>query len=202
LITVIGNAGVGKTTLTRQLCQSLAVAHGLEQHAERPFQALFAGDLQRYALPNQIDYLLLRAEQESQIRRGQSIGIQDGGLDQDLFVFTRFFLEKGYLTADEYDLCRRLHGLVRSTLPPADLMIRLSAPLHVLAERHRQRNRTLEIATVDDLASLEALLEDWMQQTTAIPLLTVDVGTDDPTFAATLPTLIAAIQRLLVNPSS
>ena len=196
LITVVGNAGAGKTTLTRRLCQELALTQRLEQHAERPFQALFAADLQRYALPNQIDYLLLRAEQEAEIRRGRSIGIQDGGLDQDLYVFTRFFFQQGYLTTDEYRLCLRLHRLVRSTLPPADLIIRLSAPLKMLAQRHQQRNRTLEIATVHDLASLEALLEDWMQQTTAIPLLTVDAGTDDPTFAAALPALIAAIQGL------
>jgi deoxyadenosine/deoxycytidine kinase len=196
LITVVGNAGSGKTTLTRRLCQALALTQCLEQHAERPFQALFAANLQGYALPNQIDYLLLRAEQEAEIRRGQSIAIQDGGLDQDLFVFTRFFFHQGYLTADEYDLCRRLHRLIRSTLPPADLIIRLSAPLEVLAQRHRRRNRTLEIATVRDLPTLEALFEDWMRQTTDIPLLTVDAGADDPTFADALPALVAAIQEL------
>jgi deoxyadenosine/deoxycytidine kinase len=196
LITVIGNAAVGKTTLTRQLCQALALAHGLEQHTERPFQSLFAADLQRYALPNQIDYLLLRAEQETAIRQGHVIGIQDGGLDQDVYVFTRFFFQKGYLTAEEYRLCQRLHRLVRSTLPPADLIIRLIAPLDVLARRHRQRNRTLEIVAVDDLATLEALIDDWMRQAREMSPIAIDASADDPTFAAVLPELVAAIQSL------
>ena len=64
LIVVVGNAGVGKTTLTQQLCLQGGFVSGLEQQAERPFQQLFATDLARYALPNQVDYLLLRAEQE------------------------------------------------------------------------------------------------------------------------------------------
>jgi hypothetical protein len=38
-----------------------------------------------------------------------------------------------------------------------------------------------------------------MRQATSTPLLTVDAGTDDPTFAAALPALIAAIQELIVR---
>jgi deoxyadenosine/deoxycytidine kinase len=84
LIVVVGNSGVGKTTLFLQLCRTAKFVTGFEQHIERPYQALFKRD-PRYALANQIDYLLLRAEQEGDIRQSSHIGLQDGGLDMDFF---------------------------------------------------------------------------------------------------------------------
>ncbi len=197
LITVVGNSGVGKTTLTHLLCRAMPLIHGLEQHGERPFQALFAADLHVYALANQIDYLLLRAEQEVAIRQSSSIGIQDGGLDEDFFVFTRFFFKQGYLTADEYLICQRMYRLLRQTLPPPNLIIHLTAPLETIASRYQQRRRTLEIVTVDDLVDLAALLDDWIEQSPASAILHVDASADDPTFSACLPQLVAKIQRLL-----
>ena len=67
LITIIGPSGVGKTALVRALARAHDFATALEQHDKRPFQALFKQD-PRYGLANQIDYFLLRAEQERTLR--------------------------------------------------------------------------------------------------------------------------------------
>lgn len=178
LISVVGNSGVGKTTLTKELCKQFPFTTALEQHKERPFQKQFSLDLQRYSLPNQIDYLLYRAEQEQSIRQSGMMGIQDGGLEEDFYVFTRLFYEKGYLKEQEYRLCERMYQLLRSLLPPPDLIIRLTAPLNVIAERYARRGRKLEIATAEDLGRIETLLEQWLGSVDSTPIITVDASAD------------------------
>jgi deoxyadenosine/deoxycytidine kinase len=196
LIVIVGNSGVGKTTFTRELCRAGSFATGLEQHIERPFQALFSQDLHRFALANQIDYLLLRAEQELAIRQGAITGVLDGGLDQDFFVFTRLFSNRGYLTGDEFRLCESLYRFFRKVLPLPDLIIRLVAPLEVVAERYARRSRGLEIAKIDDLLELEKLLDDWLSAVTECPILTVDASPDDRGYAQALEDVLEAIKMV------
>jgi hypothetical protein len=192
LIAVVGNSGVGKTTLVQALARSGEYFCGLESHSQRPYQGLFARDLRGYALPNQVDYLLYRAEQEQEIRRQPLPGLMDGGLDFDYQVFTRFFSQRGYLDAAGFSLCTRLYDTLRSLLPPPELLIYLQAPPEVAAERMRNRSRGLEIARTDDLRALQALLESWLEET-SLPVVRVDAALDDPGYAAILPDLRQAI---------
>ena len=197
LIGVIGNSGAGKTTLTRLLCQWLPLRTGLEQHGERPFQGLFAREGSRYAFPNQVDYLLFRAEQEWQIRQGTGAGIQDGGLDEDFQVFTRHFFERGYLTEAEYGLCERLYARLRQALPPPEVFIYLKVPLPVLVERMAKRNRTLEIAKEADLAELQGLLDRWIGGLDPATLIEIDAGVDDPGYARSQKVLLRQLDSQL-----
>jgi len=41
IVAVVGNSGVGKTTLVKQLCAEAAITAAFEQHTSRPFQELF-----------------------------------------------------------------------------------------------------------------------------------------------------------------
>jgi deoxyadenosine/deoxycytidine kinase len=195
LFVIVGNSGVGKTTFTQQLCRLGSFSTGLEQHVERPFQALFARDLPRYALANQVDYLLFRAGQEMAIRQGAASGVMDGGLDQDFYVFTRLFYRRGYLTQDEYRLCERLFGFIRQVLPPPDLIIRLVAPLEVIAGRYAGRGRGLEIAKTEDLVELERYLDDWLGAVEDSPILTVDASQDDPGYDQAVKDVLAVIMK-------
>jgi deoxyadenosine/deoxycytidine kinase len=185
LIVVVGNSGVGKTTLAEALCAAGDFATGMEEHKTRPFQALFKNDA-GFALANQIDYLLLRAEQERRMRADARTGIQDGGLEMDFFVFTRLFHRKGLLSNQEYQLCERLYAQIRSSQPPPEGIVCLSAPLEGVVERFTRHGRSLEIATRDDLQASETLLEDWLAGLDPYRILRVDASKDDLLYQSSL----------------
>lgn len=161
LISIVGASGVGKTALVDALSRARPFAIAYEQHAQRPFQALFKQD-KRYALANQLDYFLLRAEQEKQLRSSPDIGLMDGGLDLDFHGFTRLFLHRNLLTPPEYDLCRRVYTLLRETYPAPELIVRLCADEGTVADRMSKRNR-INIASAEDTALFNSFLDGWLE---------------------------------------
>lgn len=193
LAAVVGNTGVGKTTLVEAICRHADYVCATEDHEGRPFQELFTQDHHRYALANQLDYMLRRADQEIQIRKGYLPGIQDGGLDQDFNVFTRLFHQKGYLTGDEFNLCQRQYDLIRSFLPAPDLIVWLQASPDVIADRFQQRSRRLSIAQTGDIEAIDNLLNSWLESIEAEKLFIVDGGKEDQLYES----IIKLISSLL-----
>jgi len=195
LITVIGPSGVGKTALARALAQVENFETALEQHEERPFQALFKQDA-RYGLANQIDYFLLRAEQEWTLRARPRTGLIDGGLDLDYHGFARLFHVRGLLTDPEFDLCRRLYETLRSLMPLPELIVRLRADQETVAGRLSARER-INIASAEDFAIFESLLDEWLKLLDPVRILEVDVMQNDPGYTRLIPSLLPEIERRL-----
>lgn len=195
LIVVVGSTGVGKSSFTHALCNQTNFTPTLEGHATRPFQSLFKAD-SRYAFANQMDYLLLRAEQEHIIRFGGMTGVMDGGLEMDFHGFTRLFHFRGWLTDEEFDLCRRFYTLTRSLLPPPDLVIHLTALPEIITARLASRDR-INIASARDIDLLDTFLGEWLATLESERILNLDVSTDDPAYGTMLPDAIKKITEIL-----
>jgi deoxyadenosine/deoxycytidine kinase len=198
LLSIIGNNASGKTTLAKALDTQPGFTAYLESHTDRPYQALFSKDPQRYALHNQIDFLLSRAEQESEIRSAGGIGVQDGGLDQDFFLYTYLFHHKGFLTDKEYDLCRRTYWTLRAGLPVPEAYIYLVAPLDTLRTRLLARNRKIDlntIATLDDLPTLQEYLDAWVAEISPITLQADQIDFSSAEFIAGVAERIRELQK-------
>jgi len=196
LITIVGNNGSGKTTLTDALCKTSGFQAYLESHEDRPYQPLFSQDTRRYALPNQIDYMVRRAEQERQIRNSSQTGVQDGGLDQDYYLYTHLFHHKGFLDDRAFDLCQRMHQALRAGLPAPELVVWLRVPLDLLRARLQARARMIDleqIVTLDDLPVLEGYLSDWLGGINPDRVLAVDVAGEDQAFSRAVAEILSRL---------
>jgi deoxyadenosine/deoxycytidine kinase len=192
LITIVGVSGVGKTALVRALAGTGEFSTAYEQHTERPFQALFKQD-QKYALANQMDYLLFRAEQERELRAASKIGLQDGGLDLDFHGFTRLFHGRGLVGDPELDLCRRLYTFIRAALPRPELIVRLVADPETVASRLSTRDR-INIARAEDAALLNSLIDEWLASIPSDQVLTLDVSREGVDYSQSVTILLNRIK--------
>jgi deoxyadenosine/deoxycytidine kinase len=191
LIAVVGPSGVGKTSLVQALSAAGDFEVAFEQHSERPFQALFKQD-PRYALANQLDYLLHRAGQEHALRTDPRPGLVDGGLDLDFHGFTRLFHARGWLSDLEFDLCRRLHGLTRELMPPPDLVVHLTASAPVIRLRLAARNR-INIASGQDAELLDGFLRAWLETVPLNQKIQLDVSDEDMNYSRSVERILARI---------
>lgn len=192
LIVIVGSTGVGKTALVRALYKQGSFVTGLEDHNERSFQRIFKTDTS-YALANQMDYLMLRAEQENILRQSLQTGLMDGGLEMDFHGFTRLFHARTWLTDAEFELCKRFYELVRTHQPPPDLVIHLTASPEVITRRLAARKR-INIATAEDILQLDSFLDEWLSTLTPDQILRLDVSENDFGYRRLLPSLLPILR--------
>jgi deoxyadenosine/deoxycytidine kinase len=201
IIAIAGNLGAGKTTLTRLLCAQGGFNPCWESPQAHPFQRAFTADPPRWALANQLDFYLFRCQQERIARQGDEIAVFDAGFDQDFYVFTRHIHHKGYLSADEFDLCRRFYAFARAILPPPDLIIRLQVLLPTLLARRATRRRETVDQSFDpqQFSEIEARLDEWLNGYPSSAILLFPLEKDIHACEQEVAALIGQIHELFAN---
>jgi len=193
LITITGVSGAGKTTFAQRLGEITGLPVFAEQHNERPFHANAANGVS--VLANQIDYLMYRSEQERDIRRLEKGGIIDGGMETDYHIFSKLFHQRELLSQPEFDLCTRFFTLIRSLLPPPEIIICLLIPIDVAAHRYQLRNRKVEIARMDDLQLQQSLLDCWLGNEEVNRIIRIDASTDDILYSSAIEQVMDSLDQ-------
>jgi deoxyadenosine/deoxycytidine kinase len=173
-IAVEGPIGAGKTTLARNLAQTLNVGL-LEENAEaNPFLERFYRNPRAAALPTQLFFLFQRSQQLQDLRQQdlfQQSLVADYLMDKDQ-LFAQITLDE-----DEHKIYQQVYNSLNIEAPLPDLVIYLQAPSDVLQERVAARGLEAERhMTRDYLDNLNNAYMEFFHFYNRAPLLIVNAA--------------------------
>lgn len=193
-ITVEGNIGAGKTTLSTLLAKHYNARLILEQFADNPFLPKFYEDPKQYAFPLELFFMAERFKQLKELLQQrdlfQSVTVSD-------YLFTKCLLfAKVNLPADEFNLYQRLFDIIHQQLVQPDILIYLHAPVTKLQQNIRKRGRSYEQTIPDDyLFSIQETYTHYIRQHN-LKTIVVDAGNADfLTNEQHLQTVIDALEK-------
>jgi deoxyadenosine/deoxycytidine kinase len=145
-----------------------------EANAENPYLKDFYDDMERWSFHSQVFFLGKRLEHHRQLVDHPGSVIQDRTVYEDAEIFARNLFVQGNMSERDYDAYRRLYKAIASFLPPPDLVIYLQSSVDKLMGHIEKRGREFEQNIQRDyLHQLNTLYEDWIQDWTACPVLTI-----------------------------
>jgi deoxyadenosine/deoxycytidine kinase len=147
-ITIEGNIGAGKTTLSHILAKKLNARLILEEFADNPFLAKFYKDPDQYAFPLELFFMAERYKQLKELLHTkdmfQTVTVSD-------YLFTKCLLfAKINLPQEEFRLYQKLYDIIHQQLLHPDILIYLHAPVNKLQENIKKRKREFEQSIPDD----------------------------------------------------
>jgi deoxyguanosine kinase len=176
-ITIEGNIGAGKTTLSHLLARHYNARLILEQFADNPFLPKFYENPAQYAFPLELFFMAERYKQLKElVHTGdlfQSVTISD-------YLFTKCLLfAKVNLPDQEFLLYQKLFDIIRSQMIQPEILIYLHAPVNKLQSNIRKRNRSYEQHIPDDyLYNIQEAYTHYIRQYN-IRTLFIDVSNAD-----------------------
>jgi deoxyadenosine/deoxycytidine kinase len=162
-ITIEGNIGAGKTTLSHLLAEHYNARLVLEEFAENPFLAKFYEQPQQYAFPVELFFMAERYKQLKELVHNkdlfQHVTISD-------YLFTKCLLfAKVNLPEEEFRLYQKLFDIIHQQLMFPDIVIYLHAPVQRLQQNIRKRNRPYELKIPDEyLFNLQETYTSYIKQ--------------------------------------
>lgn len=147
-ITIEGNIGVGKTTLSHLLSRHYNARLILEEFADNPFLTKFYENPRQYAFPVELFFMAERYKQLKELVHTKDLFQQVTISD---YLFTKCLLfAKVNLPEEEYRLYQKLFDIIHQQIVQPDLLIYLHAPVNKLQSNIRKRKRPYEQSIPDE----------------------------------------------------
>ena len=141
-ISIEGNIGAGKTSLTTRMAERHGARLVLEEFAENPFLEHFYKQPDRYAFPVELSFL---AERFSQLKEElTNRNLFQSVVMSDYFINKSFIFARANLGPDEFDLFMQLFKIVEANLPKPELLVYLYLPEEQLLANIKKRGRSYE----------------------------------------------------------
>ena len=176
-ITVEGNIGSGKTSLSRKLSKDFNSELILESFSENPFLPKFYKDPQKYGLSLELFFM---SERYHQLKTKWVDNLFLSTKVSDYFFMKSKIFAKTNLKSDELLLFNRLFDIMLSSLPQPSLLIYLHANIERIKKNIKKRGREFELDIKDIyLKSIENSYFDYLKKQRKFPALILDVSNVD-----------------------
>ncbi len=177
-ITIEGNIGAGKTTLTNLLAKEYGGSMILEKFVDNPYLAKFYDEPERYAFQLEMSFMLARYQQLNKILGEPSIFEQFVISD---YMFTKSLLfAKINLSREEHQLFRHLFDLIYKKLPQPDVIFYLHANTSQLLSNIKKRGRPYEQSIMKPyLNKIEKMYFEYFKQMPNQKIVIVEVNDVD-----------------------
>ena len=179
-ITVAGNVGAGKSTLTKLVGEKLGFETHYEQVDENPYLEDFYKDQNKWGFHLQLYFLAQRFKQQKEIDSNGLNNIQDSSIYEDVEIFARNLYDNKKMTKRDYITYRDLFNDMVPHLRRPDLMIYLDGSIDTIISRINLRGRDMEKSVdLDYWVNLHNRYENWIREYDQSPVLYVNINEVD-----------------------
>jgi len=164
-ISIAGNIGSGKSSLTKLLAKHFGWVPFFESVDDNPYLSDFYGDMKRWSFHLQVYFLSNRFINHKKIIEMPESVVQDRSIYEDVEIFARNLHEMGNMDKRDYENYRELFNIMVDYLKPPDLLVYLRARIDTLVSQIKLRGRSYEQSISRDyLERLNASYEDWIKR--------------------------------------
>ena len=143
-VSVAGNIGSGKSSLTRLISEKLSWTPYFESVKDNPYLEDFYNDMLRWSFNLQVYFLSHRFRIHKEILELEKSVIQDRSIYEDVEIFAKNLFEIGKMEKRDYENYRNLFKEMTSYLKAPDLLIYLKADIPTLMDQINLRGRDFE----------------------------------------------------------
>ena len=163
-ISIAGNIGSGKTTLTKMLARRYGWTPHFEPVDNNPYLADYYEDMSRWSFNLQIYFLNKRFRDVVEISRSNETVIQDRTIFEDARIFAPNLHDMGLMSDRDFDNYTDLFDLMISLVKLPDLLIYIRSSVPNLVGHIQKRGREYEqTIRLDYLKGLNRRYEEWIK---------------------------------------
>jgi len=143
-ISVAGNIGSGKSSLTKMIAKEFGWVPYYESVQDNPYLSDFYDDMRRWSFQLQVYFLSHRFHTHKKIIDSKKSVIQDRSIYEDVEIFARNLYLMGRMEKRDYQNYRALFYEMVSYLKAPDLVVYLKADVKTLFKQIKLRGRDFE----------------------------------------------------------
>lgn len=179
-ISVAGNIGAGKSSLTKLLAKHFGWEPFYESVDDNPYLADFYDDMRRWSFNLQIYFLSSRFRHQKKMLQQEGRFVQDRTIYEDVEIFAKNLHEMGLMSDRDFENYEALFEEMTHYLKPPGLLVYIRAQVPTLVEQIQSRGRDYEnTIRIEYLERLNGLYEDWIER---YPHQKIIIDTDDLDF--------------------